>query len=273
MTESVNRLFDGYQYGEAGRQVHDFLWGDFADWYLELAKVQLQQDPNTVKRTLAILFEVLDRCLRFLHPYMPFVTEETWKHLKSAFIEADVGIQPQEGWSEALMLAQWPKSHVDRPFTDVDEFERIRELVRGIRAVRSEYSVDPGKRLPAELVVSDKEMDIRSQIDVIAFLARLDEKKIKVVDSGEGPDDSVTVTVGELTAYLPLANLIDFEQERMRLEKEIKELDGQIERVSKLLNSEFASKAPADVVQREREKLSRYETSRSELSDQLEHLK
>ena len=273
---NVNRLFDGYLFGEAGRQIHDFLWGDFADWYLELAKVQSRGGDAAAWTTLSVLFHVLDTCLRLLHPFMPYVTEETWQHVKEAFRQADVGILPELGWPEALIVAEWPEQAEDQQdglFDEAAEFERIREFIRGIRAVRSEHGVEPSRLIPATIIAEDKTDIVESQKEIIAFLARLDSTNLVIVNQGEAPDESVTVTVGDMTAYLPLAGLIDLEKEMSRLESEIKKLDTQIQRVGNLLDGDFSRKAPANVVEREREKLERYKTSQVELSERLEQLK
>ncbi len=276
LVSNVNRLFDGYLFGEAGRQIHDFLWEDFADWYLEVAKVQSRGGDVSSRTTLSVLFHVLDTCLRLLHPFMPYVTEEAWQHVKAAFQEAGVGILPDSGWPEALIIAEWPQWEKDgaTDFSfEVAEFERVRELIRGIRAVRSEYSVEPSRLVPAIIIAGERTDIIASQKSILAFLARLDRDNLRIVDQGEAPVESVTVAVGELTAYLPLADLIDLEKERSRLKSEIKELEAQIHRVGDLLAGEFAQKAPEIVVEREREKLEGFKTSHLELSDRLEQLR
>ncbi|MEM7800706.1 MAG: valine--tRNA ligase, partial [Chloroflexota bacterium] len=104
----VNRLMDGYQYGEAGRQISEFLWSDYADWYVETAKVQINAGGTTAWTTLSVLVHVLDQALRLLHPYIPYVTEETWQQLKNAFEGSGLGIAPEAGWGEALIIADWP---------------------------------------------------------------------------------------------------------------------------------------------------------------------
>jgi valyl-tRNA synthetase len=241
-----------------------------------LAKVQSRGGDAAAWTTLSVLFHVLDTCLRLLHPFMPYVTEETWQHVKGAFQQADVGILPDSGWPEALIVAEWPEQAEDRKdrfFDEAAEFERVRELVRGIRAVRSEYGVEPSRLVPATIIARDKTDIVESQKFIIAFLARLDKNNLIVVNQGDAPDESVTVTVGDITAYLPLADLIDLEKERSRLESEIKELDIQIHRVGNLLDGDFSRKAPANVVERERDKLERYKTSHIELSDRLEQLR
>jgi len=273
---NVNRLFDSYLFGEAGRQIHDFLWGDFADWYLEVAKVQSREGDVSARTTLSVLFHVLDTCLRLLHPFMPYVTEETWQHVKAAFQQANVGILPDSGWPEALIIAEWPQQGKDQTndySTEVAEFERVRELIRGIRAVRSEYGVEPSRLVPAIIIAGERTDIIASQRSIMAFLAHLDIDNLTIVDQGEAPVESVTVAVGEMTAYMPLADLIDLEKERSRLKSEIKDLEAQIQRVGDLLAGAFAHKAPASVVEREREKLDGFKTSHLELSERLEQLR
>lgn len=271
LIERADRLFDSYQYGEAGRQIYDFLWGDFADWYLELTKVQLSQGDKTALTTLTVLVHVLEQCLRLLHPFVPFVTEETWQQLKNAVLDADVGIVPEGGWPAALIIAEWPEGG-DRYPGDREEFERMRELVRGIRAARSDHNVEPGRHIPAIVNAGDKAAYLRSQLPVLAFLARLDASNTFVDASAEAPKKAVTVSLGDIVAYLPLSGMIDVEQEMTRLASELRELDQQIERVSGLLSGPFAQKAPVEIVDRERDKLSRLEAGRRGVADRLESL-
>ncbi|MEZ4512295.1 MAG: valine--tRNA ligase [Chloroflexota bacterium] len=268
VTESTNRLMDNYLFGEAGRQVYDFLWNEFADWYVELSKVQLQQGVASAWTTLAVLRQVLDDCLRLLHPYIPYVTEETWQQLKAAFVASGRGIEPSEGWAEALIVADWPQVGQRYPQATAD-FERLRELVRQIRAVRSENGVEPGKFVTATIAAGDKAGFYESQRSVLAFLARLDEEQLVIAADVAAPDNALTIALGDVACYLPLAGLVDLGKERERLDKEIANLTQQIERVSKLLTSPFAQKAPEAVVQKEREKLAALEGSRQELVERL----
>ena len=135
--ETATRLYDNYQFGEAGRQTYEFLWGDFADWYIEAAKPRLRGDnPDPVLQTLVY---VLDQTLRLLHPFIPFVTEELWQHIPHTKDEVP-----------ALIIAAWPQA---RPQFDAPDaaatFERLRDSVRAIRNARSEYNVDPGRKIAA----------------------------------------------------------------------------------------------------------------------------
>jgi valyl-tRNA synthetase len=270
VTANANRLYDSYQYGEAGRQIHDFLWGDFADWYLELAKVQLKERQRIIP-TLVVLREVFDSCLRMLHPFIPFVTEESWQHIKRAYLDSNMINEPVGGWPEALIVADWPQVGERYP-KDAADFERIRTLVRGIRGVRSEHKVEPGRLITAIVTSNDFAEYLESQRAVLSFLARLDEEKLIIPETVTVPEDAVTISQGEITAYLPLAGMIDIEQERARLKLESSELDQQIARVSGLLASEFSIKAPEAVVLREKEKLSQLETSLKMVNQRLSEL-
>jgi valyl-tRNA synthetase len=268
--ETADRLMDGYLYGEAGRQVYDFLWSEFADWYLELAKVQLNQGGSRAWTTLSVLRQVLDESLRLLHPFIPFVTEETWQQLKAAFIEADLGIGPADGWGEALIIASWPVAG-PRYEQEKVNFAQLQELVRAIRAARADNNVEPARRILATIAAGAKTPFYSNQREILAFLARLDEKELLISESAEAPENTLTITLGDVTCYLPLAGLVDLEQERERLNKELANLSQEIERVSKLLSSPFAEKAPAPVVQKERDKLARLEASREEIEQRLDN--
>ncbi|MAT99612.1 MAG: valine--tRNA ligase, partial [Anaerolineaceae bacterium] len=275
VTETADRLMDSYNFGEAGRQVYDFLWGDFADWYVELAKVQLRdrgaEGGARAWTTLSVLREVLDNCLRLLHPYIPYVTEETWQQLKQAFAAADLGIAPAEGWAQALIIADWPAAGSKYPEAAAD-FERLRDLVRAIRGARAENNVEPGKWITAVLSAGDKTEFIKQQKPILCFLARLDEDELVVAETAVPPEQAITIAVGEISCYLPLAGMVDLDKERERLTKELAELERQIKRVTGLLNSPFAEKAPADVVQKERDKLAGLQASQAELSERLASL-
>jgi valyl-tRNA synthetase len=265
---TTDRLMDSFQFGEAGRQVYDFLWAEFADWYLEIAKVQLGAGGAAAWTTLAVLCQVLDESLRLLHPFIPFVTEETWQQLRSAFIAADIGIEPAGGWPEALIIADWPRPRPLHAEAAAD-FEQLRELVRRIRNARADQGVEPAKFIPALIVAGDKSVFIESQRPVLAFLARLDEASLVISREATAPPNAITLTLGDVTCYLPLEGMVDLSAERARLESEAADLSAQIARVSGLLNGPFAQKAPPAVVQKEREKLAQLQAGHAEVTGRL----
>ncbi|MCA9959808.1 MAG: class I tRNA ligase family protein, partial [Anaerolineales bacterium] len=276
VTRDANRLFNNYQFGEAGRQVYDFLWGDFADWYVELAKVQLSEGGSRAWTTLFVLRHVLDDCLRLLHPYIPFVTEETWQQLKQAFVESEIGIQPVEGWADALIVADWPECGEWQTCYDFSaaaaDFEQLRELVTRIRAARSEQGVEPAKWITAMIAAGDKGTFYQSQHAILSFLARLDPERLTIAANLEAPTQALTLALGDLTCYLPLAGMVDLDKEKERLQKESGALEKEIQRLTNLLNSPFAQKAPTAVVQKERDKLAQLQASHAELSERLNTL-
>ena len=265
---AVDRLMDGYQFGEAGRQINDFLWGEFADWYVELAKVQLRAGGQMAWTTMSVLQHVLDICLRLLHPFIPYVTEETWQQMKAAFSASGKGIQPAEGWAEALIIAKWPAAGaID--VVAIGQFERVRDLVRAIRAARADNKVEPGKRIAAMIAAGGSEALISDQTAVICELARLDQEQFVVAATLDAPDASITLSLGDITCYLPMAGMVDLDKERGRLEVELAEIEQQLQRVSKLLAGPFAEKAPEAVVNKEREKLAQLEASLAQVQERL----
>ena len=266
---TVERLFGNHQYGEAGRQIYDFFWSDFADWYLEIAKLQMAQSEERAANTAATLTRVLDMSLRMLHPFIPFVTEELWGHLKAAAQEAGID---SEAWADALIVAPWPAPRPEESWESekIAEFEIVQEIVRAIRNLRAEKNVKPGQRIPAIFAAGSSTALIKNQAAVIAALARLDEDQIQIHAAlAEKPADHIALVAGTVEIYLPLAGLVDMAEESARLKKELAEVESQIQRLEKLLSSPFAGKAPEKVVQNEREKLAVYLDTAEKLRAQL----
>lgn len=269
--EDVDRLMDGYQFGEAGRQVLDFLWGDFADWYVEIAKVQLDSEPPRAWRTMTILFEVLDASLRLLHPYIPFVTEATWQQLQRAYAEGNLNNVRNGSLEPALIVARWPV--VGEKYEQAAaRFERLRDLIRGIRSTRAQYDVPAGRKIDAIISAGTLTPFLESHREALVFLAHISDAGLAISEDAPAPEKAATISVGEIACYLPLAGMIDIDQERARLQAEVDEGLGQINRLRELLSGPFAQKAPQDVVMREREKLGRFESQVEELKARLADL-
>lgn len=276
LVASVNRLFDSYQFGEAGRQIHDFVWNDFADWYLELSKVQLDMGQHQ-QSTLDLLAHTLSTILRLLHPYMPFVTEEIWQQTKAASNESTGSKLFFE--SEALIIAPWPRDFsaeaaIQPNAKSADLFAEIRELVRSIRAVRAEKRVAPSRRIAATIQSTDNAPQIDQFRQQFAFLARtsVDQDSLKISADHNSDPSEIVVASGDLTAYLPLGELVDVDAETRRLASEEERLSGEISRLQKLLASPFAERAPAAVVEREQERLAQYLTAVAAIRQQLSSL-
>ena len=261
LSAEATRLLDVYQMGEAGRQIYDFAWGEFCDWYIEMSKVRLQAGDASADDARRVLVYVLDGTLKLLHPYMPFVTETIWQYL------------PHVG--EALIVAPWPRAGAGD-----DEAEgrvgELMELVRAIRNARSEHDVEPGRRITALVHAADEDAAtfLREQSGVAQFLARLDGDTWRVgTDVAAPAEKALTLVVGPYQCYLPLAALVDLARERARLADELAGLVREIERSEKLLaNAGFVQKAPEAVVQKERAKIAEYADRSVRLRERLAEL-
>ncbi|MGE5377024.1 MAG: class I tRNA ligase family protein, partial [Bacteroidota bacterium] len=270
LVRDVERLFENFQYGEAGRQIYEFIWSDFADWYVEIAKEQLKNNA-TKARTAETLARILDISLRLLHPFTPFVTEEIWGHLRDALRESSLK-QIAEDWPEALIVASWPEPRQPKGWEEsrTADFTLIQEIVRSIRNLRAEKNVAPSKRIAATIAAGPNLGLVQEQSRVIAQLAGLNEAEMSIHDAlAEKPGDAAALVVGAVEIYLPLAGMLDLAGERTRLEKELKEARSHAERLEKLLASDFAAKAPPALVQKEREKLEGHRKTAEKIEAQL----
>ncbi|MHC1773313.1 MAG: valine--tRNA ligase [Flexilinea sp.] len=271
----VERLFEGHQYGEAGRQIYDYIWGEYADWYLEIAKNQMAQGGNTAYNTARILVRVLDTCLRLLHPFTPFVTETLWQHLKEVSIDISDSLAPAGGWEDALIIAHWPVAEEKQAGDDqvIADMLQLQDVIRAIRNIRTEKNVKPGEQIPAIIAAAEKAEIFREYANILSSLAHLDPDALQIVDQiTEIPAGAVSTATSGCGIYLELAETIDKTAELERLGKELTETQNQIERLEKLLNSPFAEKAPAAVVANEREKLEKFKTTAENLQSQISGL-
>lgn len=270
LVRDVERLFQTFQYGEAGRQIYEFIWSDFADWYVEIAKEQLKNGA-TKARTLDTLARVLDIALRLLHPFTPFVTEELWGHLRNTVRNSPFFALAAD-WPNALIVAKWPEPREPEGWEEskVADFELVQEVVRSIRNLRAEKSVAPSKRIDASIAAGSKADLLSEQSRVLASLAGLSESELNIVPSlADKPHDTVALVVGSVEMYLPLAGMVDLAEEKARLEKELKEAESHIQRLEKLLGGDFANKAPVHLVAKEREKLAGYQETADKIKAQL----
>jgi valyl-tRNA synthetase len=271
LVRDVERLFQNFQYGQAGQQIYDFIWSDFADWYVEIAKQELVEGGPRAARAADTLVRVFDMALRLLHPFTPFVTEELWGHLRSAILQSPISDLASD-WPEALITARWPEPRDLEGWEEskLADFALIQEIVRSIRNLRAEKNVAPSKRIAATIIAGAKTDLLKKQSRVLAALAGLSESELKITPSlAQKPKDAVALVVGAVEIYLPLAGMVDLAEERTRLEKELKEAQSQIARLEKLLAGDFASKAPPALVQKEREKLTAYQETAEKIKAQL----
>lgn len=274
LIRNVNRLFDNHQYGEAGRYIYDFFWGEFADWYLEIAKGQISEGGDRAYYTIETLIKVLDLCLRLLHPFTPFVTEELWQHLREAVLKSPYQESIRD-WGEALIIASWPESRDPEGWEDsrVKEFQLLQDITKTIRNLRSEKNIKPGKLIPANLVTSEFAALLEKELPSLAALAQLDPDQVAIISSQkEKPQGQIALVAGPVEIYLPLSGLVDLKEEKTRISQEITEVNEQIQRLKNLLASPFATKAPENVVNNEKEKLARFIDKAKTLAAQLDNI-
>jgi valyl-tRNA synthetase len=273
LLRETDRLFQSYQYGEAGRQIYEFFWSDFADWYLEIAKIQMSQGGDAAYYTATTLVRVLDACLRLLHPFTPYVTEELWGHLKGAALDkAYKPFNSRRTWEDALIIAAWPEAGKSEGWEEqaISSFTVIQEVVRAIRNIRADKKITPGRKLPA-LISAGAKMDIlRGQCATIAALAGLDIEHSHISRKiTEDTTGFVSVVVSGVEIFLDLAEKTDSVQDVERLRKELEVVSAQVDRLEKLLASDFATKAPPAVVEKERAKLREFIETRDKLKAQI----
>ena len=246
----VTANLERYELGEAGRMIYEFLWSEFCDWYIELTKARLYDKENVRAKNTAlyVLRTVLERTMRLLHPFMPFLTEEIWQKL------------PHEG--ESIMRAPWPEVGDNDIDSEAEAaMTAIMEVIKVTRNLRAELGTPPGKKSALILRVRDAALadTFAAHVDYFHALASASEVTFLAADAPD-PENVVTGALAGAAVYLPLAGLIDVEKETARLTKERDNLEKEIGRLTgKLANAGFTSKAPAAVVAAEREKLAGYE--------------
>jgi valyl-tRNA synthetase len=270
LIRDVERNFQNFQYGQAGQMIYDFFWSDFADWYVEIAKGQLQRAESR-EQTAVTLARVFDISMRLLHPFTPFVTEELWGHLRESLLASPISHLASD-WSDALIVAKWPEPREPEGWEEskIADFTLIQEIIRSIRNLRAEKNAPMSRKLAATLVGGAKTDLLKSQAEVIASLAGLDFSLLSILSSLQvKPEGAVTLVVGAVEIHIPLAGMVDESAERERLTRELTEAESHIARLEKLLASDFANKAPAAVVQKEREKLAGFKETAEKLKGQL----
>ena len=258
----VTELFEKFEFGEAGRLLYRFIWDDFCDWYIEMSKETLAGDDEAAKLTTrSILVYVLDNTLRLLHPIMPFVTEEIWQSV------------PHVG--ESLVVATYPTVHPEQMDEKAaEEMEFLMDFIRSVRTVRNEMNTPLSKPINIIAKVSDAaHYAILKENE--SYIARFSNPEEFVYgEDVEAPSDAVTSVITGAEIYLPLAGLINIEDEIARLEKEAEKLQQEVDRVEKkLLNEKFVAKAPAAVVEAERAKGADYQAQREAVLERIATLK
>ena len=265
LTKDVTENMDKFELGIAVQKVYDFIWDEFCDWYIEIAKVRTykkEEDARAANSALWTLRTVLGQALKLLHPYMPFITEEIYCTLN-----------PQE---ETIMLADWPVYKEEWNFSAEEEMlAHVKELVKGIRNLRTEMDVPPSRKAKVFIVSEDKALceTFESMKKTYQNLISASEVDVQSDKAGIG-EDAVSVVIPGAVVYMPLEDLVDMEKEKERLLKEEERLKKELARSHGMLNNEkFVSKAPAAKIQEEKDKLAKYEQMMATVQERLAQMK
>ncbi len=259
----VTNMLENYELGEAGRLLYEFIWNEFCDWYIELAKARLYNHEAAEARATAqsVLCSVLEAAMRLLHPFMPFITEEIWQCL------------PHDG--ATIVLKTWPKADeaLLNPAAE-SQMNLMMDVIKAIRNMRAELNVPPGKKSPALLQVATDELAalFDNNSGYLRTLGAVDNLTIGRLDDAK-PEHAMTAVASGVEIYLPIGGLIDVPKETQRLQKELDSLDKEIARVEgKLSNAGFLAKAPNDVVEKEQAKAAEYREKRQSIQERIAYL-
>ena len=260
--ENVTKNTDKYEFGEAGRYLYNFIWDDFCDWYIEMAKIALYgEDEERKQTTRYVLAHVLDQTLRMLHPYMPFITEEIWQRL------------PHEG--DSITVAAWPKVNNDVHDEVASELmDKVMAIIKAVRNIRAEVNTPMSKQV--NVLIKTVDNKVAEQLEQNRhYLERFcNSAELQIGTDVEAPEQSMTAVVTGAEVFLPLEGLIDFEKEIARLEKELEKWNSEVALVQKKLsNKGFVEKAPEHLVEAERKKEKEYLEKRQMVEERLEQLK
>ena len=265
LAKDVTENMDKFELGIAVQKVYDFIWDEFCDWYIEIAKTrtfQKEVDPESARVAMWTLKTVLIQGLKLLHPFMPFVTEEIFCTL-----------QEEE---PTIMLSEWPVYKEEYHFPEAEEaVEHVKDLVKGIRNTRADMEVPPSKKAKVFIVAEAEGLrkTFEEMKGAYKLLASASEIQVQADKAGIG-EDAVSVVIPGAVVYLPLEDLVDFEKERERLQKEKGKLEKELARSRGMLSNEkFLSKAPEAKVQEEKEKLEKYEQMMAQVEERLKQMK
>ncbi len=264
LSKEVTDNMDKFELGIAVQKVYDFLWDEFCDWYIEIAKYRIYNAETEIAPANVALWTlktVLSQGLKLLHPFMPFVTEEIYGALMSE--------------EESLMISEWPVYKKEWAFTETEiTVERMKEASRGIRNVYAEMNVPPKKKVHVYIVSENPEVCSGFELLKHSMIKMMGLSDVVIQKTKEGiPEDAVSVVIHEAVVYMPLEDLVDKEQEKERLLKEREKLEKELQRVNGMLSNEkFVSKAPQVKIDEEKAKLEKYTQMMAQVEERLKGL-
>ena len=263
--EGVSRSLENFELGEAQQQLYDFIWNDFCDWYIEMAKIRIRS--GTSPSPLPTLAHVLERTLRLLHPFMPFITEEIWQNLVRR-------LPSEEGMSPSIMVSPYPVADASQDDSQAEgEISLVMHTVRAVRNTRAQLRIPAGQYLEAVVEANGLQTAIEEEAEVIRNLTRIDPLSVVSGGTGSSQPKGITLVVNPLVVRLPLEGVVDLPAETERLRKELADCQRNLDRVAALVSKpEFLAKARPDVVETEQERLKSLQERKQRLDEILVQL-
>ena len=264
LTVAVDECLAGFELGEAQQRLYDFIWNDFCDWYIEMAKVRLRDGDSSAAVTLV---HVLERSLRLLHPFMPFVTEEIWQNLVACLPA------PASDLPTSIMIADYPRIDHVRSAPDAEsEMDVVMQTIRAVRNMRAQLRIPAGQKLEAAIETNGMRTVVEQESAAISVLARVEPLNVLAGDQSENTG-GVSLVVNPLVVRLPLTGIVDLDAESRRLGQELEETQRNESRVQQLLsNDNFVSKARPEVVEKERDRLQSLSEQRQRIQEIIAQL-
>lgn len=260
--DTVTQLSDKYEFGEVGRVLYNFIWDEFCDWYIEMSKIPMNGDDEVQKNvTRSVLSYALDRIMRLLHPFMPFVTEHIWQNL------------PHEG--ESIVTSAWPTVDASLVFEESkDVMEQLVEIIKAVRQSRLEVNTPLSKEIPIKIQAKNETIQQLLKTNQHYLERFCNPSTLEIETQIDIPDKAMTTVVAAGEVILPIEGLIDMDKELERLEKDLKKWQKELDRVNKKLSNEnFVNKAPEHVINEEKEKQVKYQEKYDGVKARIEQLK
>lgn len=260
--DTVTQLSDKYEFGEVGRVLYNFIWDEFCDWYIEMSKIPMNGDDEVQKNvTRSVLSYTLDRIMRLLHPFMPFVTEHIWQNL------------PHEG--ESIVTSAWPTVDASLVFEESkDVMEQLVEIIKAVRQSRLEVNTPLSKEIPIKIQAKNETIQQLLKTNQHYLERFCNPSTLEIETQIDIPDKAMTTVVAAGEVILPIEGLIDMDKELERLEKDLQKWQKELDRVNKKLSNEnFVNKAPEHVINEEKEKQVKYQEKYDGVKARIEQLK
>ena len=260
LVKEVRNNFEHYELGVATQKIYDFIWNEFCDWYIEIVKTRLYNKENPTRKTAqAVLNKVFSESMKLLHPIMPFVTEEIYTKLYNK--------------DKSIMISSFPEYSEKLNFEfEEEEIEKLKQLIIGIRNIRSNMNVHPTKKSDLIFVTTEHTNVVKSSEEFLKKLGYGETIKIQKDKTGIA-NNAISVITDGIELYIPFENLVDVKEEKERLQEEAKKLEAEVTRASKMLaNQGFISKAPQAKIQEEKDKLAKYQEMLQAVKERLKNM-